>query len=42
MIVERRDQVFMTFLDDSRTAVATCFDTNLSTNGPFFTLRGMA
>src|SRR5947208_2390477 len=42
MMVERRDQVFSTFLDLTRCASTTFFMRLVSTNGPFLIERAMA
>src|SRR6202050_4464868 len=42
MMVERRDQVLMTFLSPLALSTSTFFSRWSSTNGPFFRLRGMA
>src|SRR5271167_3789079 len=42
MIVERRDQVLMTFLSPLELRTSTFFSRWSSTKGPFFRLRGIA
>ena len=41
MMVERRDQVLMTFFSPLELSTSTFFNRWPSTNGPFFKLRGI-